>query len=154
MPESRPHPLPAAPAARSPTAGQHELLPVWVTGAYAESPPDLRARMLECLLRPMGVLALVGVAGGVFAQLRQRTGWQRVQVTLEDTVSFTADQVLELATYVQQSTPDVFGQLADLLTGSPAALSGLSAALLLHALRRSSASSAPTASSQTPSTKG
>jgi hypothetical protein len=140
MPEPHAHLLP-----RDPAPAPADLLPMWVSGAYAESSPDLRVRMLECLLRPMGVLALVGVAGGVFAQLRQRTGWQQLQVTLEDTLSFSAEQVLELATYVQQSTPDVFGQVADLLTASPGALGGLSAALLLHALRRtgSATSSSP-----------
>lgn len=151
MPVPREHP-PSAPRAPSASgAGPQEMLPVWVTGAYTESSPALRARMLECLLRPMGVLALVAVAGGAFAGLRQRTGWQRLQVTLEDTVNFTADQVLELATYVQQSTPDVFGQVADLLTRSPAAWSGLSAALLMHALRRSGPCAAP---AQAPPTKG
>lgn len=143
MPEPQHHSPPAKPLPSELAEAHQEMLPVWVTGAYAESSPDLRARMLECLLRPMGVLALVGVAGGAFAQLRQRTGWQRLQITLEDTVTFTADQVLELATYVQQSTPDVFGQVADLLTSSPAALSSLSAALLMHALRRTGAATPP-----------
>jgi len=113
-----------------------ELMPLWVSDVYAESPAELRARLLECLLKPVGVLGLVAVAGGAFAALRQRTGWQRVNVTLEDTLSYTADQVLELATYIQQSTPDVFGHIADLLVSSPTALGGLSAVLLLHAPRR------------------
>lgn len=125
---------PPPPTPRAPDAS--ELMPLWVSDVYAESPAELRARLLECLLKPVGVLGLVAVAGGAFAALRQRTGWQRLNVTLDDTLSYTSDQVLELATYLQQSTPDVFSHVADLLVGSPTALTGLSAVLLLHALRR------------------
>ena len=85
----------------------------------------------------MGALGLVAVANGVFAALRQRHGWDHLQVTVDDTARINADQVLELSAYLQQTAPDVFGQVAELVSRQPAVASGLSAMLLLHVVRSS-----------------
>ena len=68
--------------------------------------------------------------------VRQRHGWDRLQVTLDDTARISADQVLELSSYLQQTAPDVFDQVAKLVSAQPAVASGLSAMLLMHVLRR------------------
>jgi len=112
------------------------LLPLWVSGLYAEAGADFKAKLLECLMRPMGALGLVAVASGVFAALRNRHGWQRLQVTVEDTGAVSADHVYQLASYLHQATPEVFQQVAALLTDNPAALTTVSGVLLLQALRR------------------
>lgn len=117
-------------------AESEALVPLYVSGVYREAPPTLRAQLIECLMRPMGALGLVAVAGGAFAALRQRHGWQTVQVTLDDAARITADQVMELSLYLQQATPEVFRQVADLLADQPLAAGGLSAVLLLQLLRR------------------
>jgi hypothetical protein len=122
-----------------PTAddGEAALVPLYVAGMYREAPARLRAPLLECLMRPVGALGLVAVAGGAFAAVRHRHGWDRVQVTLEDTARISAEQVLELSAYLQQTTPEVFRQVGELVSQHPAlASSGLSAALLLSVLRR------------------
>jgi hypothetical protein len=111
------------------------LVPLYVSGVFREAPIDFRAQLIECLMRPMGALGLVAVANGVFAAVRQRHGWDHLQVTLEDTSRISADQVLELSTYLQQTTPAVFSQVAELVSGQPAVASGLSAMLLLHVVR-------------------
>ena len=100
-----------------------------------DAPPTLRAQLIECLMRPMGALGLVAVAGGAFAALRQRHGWQTLHVTLDDATRITADQVMELSLYLQQATPEVFRQVADLVADQPTAVVGLSAVLLLQLLR-------------------
>ncbi|MBT9598262.1 MAG: hypothetical protein IV094_19935 [Vitreoscilla sp.] len=117
-------------------AESEALVPLYVSGVYREAPPTLRAQLIECLMRPMGALGLVAVAGGAFAALRQRHGWQTVQVTLDDAARITADQVMELSLYLQQATPEVFRQVADLVADQPLAVGGLSAVLLLQLLRR------------------
>ena len=117
-------------------AESEALVPLYVSGVYREAPPTLRAQLIECLMRPMGALGLVAVAGGAFAALRQRHGWQTLQVTLDDATRITADQVMELSLYLQQATPEVFRQVADLVADQPLAVGGLSAVLLLQLLRR------------------
>lgn len=106
-----------------------------VARVYAESSAPTRAHLLESLVRPLGALALVAVAGGTFAALRQRNGWESLRVTLDDTVRVNAGQVQDLASYLLQSAPEALGQLADVLTDNPLALPSLSVLLLLQALQ-------------------
>ncbi|HEV8692083.1 MAG TPA: hypothetical protein VGQ91_17395 [Ideonella sp.] len=112
------------------------LVPLYVSGVFREAPTSLRAQLIECLMRPMGALGLVAVANGVFAALRQRHGWHHLQVTLDDATRITGDQILELAAYLQQTAPEVFGQVGDLVSRQPALAGSLSAVLLLHVLHR------------------
>lgn len=107
-----------------------------VAQVYAEADPPARARMIETLMRPLGALALVAVAGGTFAALRQRNGWATLQVRLEDTLRVSASQVQDLAAYLLQSTPDAVMQVVDVVTDSPMALPSLSVLLLAQAVRR------------------
>lgn len=115
------------------------LVPLYVSGVFREAPATFRAQLIETLMRPMGALGLVAVAGGVFAAVRQRHGWARLQVTLDDVARISADQVQELSAYLQQTAPEVFRQVAELVSSQPAVAGGLSAILLLqvlHATRR------------------
>jgi len=125
----------ALPSSASSGEAGAALVPLYVAGVFREAPVDFRVQLVECLMRPMGALGLVAVANGVFAAVRQRHGWDRLQVTLDDTARISADQVLELSTYLQQTAPDVFGQVADMVSRQPAVASGLSAMLLLHVVR-------------------
>ena len=86
-----------------------------VAELYRSAEAPVKAKLLECLLRPLGALALVAVAGGVFGALRSRHGWQRLQVLEDDTLEISAEQVRELACYLQQSAPEVFPVLAEML---------------------------------------
>jgi hypothetical protein len=104
------------------------LVPLYVSG--------VRAELIQCLMRPVGALGLVAVAGGVFAGVRQRHGWAQLQVTIEDAARISADQVLELAAYLQQTTPEIFARVGELVGSQPALAGSLSAVLLLHVLRR------------------
>jgi hypothetical protein len=111
------------------------LVPLYVSGVFREAPVSFRAQLIETLMRPMGALGLVAVSNGVFAAVRQRHGWERLQVTLDDAARITADQVLELSSYLQQAAPEVFRSVGELVSSQPAVAGGLSAILLLHALR-------------------
>jgi hypothetical protein len=123
------------PANEIPSLKRPSLLPLQISRLYVEASADFKTKLLECLMRPMGALGLVAVADGVFAMLRHRHGWQRLQVTAEDTFAVSADHVYQLAGYLQESAPEVFRQVGQLLADNPAALATVSGVLLLQALR-------------------
>lgn len=114
---------------------RERMLSQLVCEVYAESPPMLRARVLECLLRPVGPLGLVAVAAGAFGSFLHRESWGRLSVSLDDTLRFSTEQVFELARFVDQVRPEAFGQLASLMAENPLCLSTLSGSLLWVALR-------------------
>ena len=89
-------------------------LPELVCRAFASGPPTLRARMLETLLQPLRPLSLVAVAAGAFGRYLHRDAWGRVQVSVDDALAFTADQVSDLAGFVIQVAPDALVQAAQL----------------------------------------
>ena len=68
----------------------------------------MRRKLLERLLRP-GSLALAAVASGAFGTFLLR------RVTLEDVARITAEQMAELARFVDQCNPDVLRQLLSML---------------------------------------
>ena len=117
-----------------PAHGAAELAPL-VADLFAKAPPPQRVRLLNGLLRPVGPLALVAIAAGAFGSLLPTPRWRGVSVTLDDAMRFSAGQVLELARYVEQKSPESFAELPQLLGDSPLWVGSLSGALLLLALR-------------------
>jgi hypothetical protein len=111
-------------------------LPPLIADFYDEAPPSLKVRLLDNLLRPVGPLALVAIAAGAFGKLLPTVRWQAVTVTLDDVARISGSQVLELARYVEQKSPDVLLQLPRLLGSSPLVASTVSGALLLLVLSR------------------
>ncbi len=92
-------------------------------------------RLLNGLLRPVGPLALVAIAAGAFASLLPATRWHGASATLDDALRLSAGQVLELARYVEQKSPESLLQLPALLADSRLGVSTISGALLLLALQ-------------------
>ena len=103
---------------------------------YEAVPAVEKIRLLEQLLRPLGVLALVAVANGIFARIRFRGGWPQLHVRLEDTHQVRASDVITLVDYVQQVSVDAVDGLAHLLAGSPTLAGSAAAALLVTVLTR------------------
>ena len=101
---------------------------------YETAPPAERKRLLEHLLRPLGVLSLVAVANGIFASIRFRSGWPDVHVPLEDAQNVQAGDVITLVTYVQQVSVQAVDGLADMLARSPVMAGSAAAALLMTIL--------------------
>ena len=102
---------------------------------YRESAPPLRARLLECLLRPVRPLGLVAVAAGAFGGFVHRETWSGLSISVDDALRYSADQVFELARYVGQLQPEVLQQVAGLMADNPMCLQTLSASLFVMALR-------------------
>jgi hypothetical protein len=108
-------------------------IPELVAEVYESAPAADRGRLLELLMRPLGVLSLFGIAGGVFANIRFRSGWQEMHVRLEDIQSVRSAEVIALVDHAQQVSVETVDGLAQWLTASPL-LSGSAAAALLVTL--------------------
>jgi hypothetical protein len=111
-------------------------LPALVSEVYQAAPAPLRAKLLECLLRPVGPLALAVIGSGAFGMFLARRTWTPVSLSMEEAARVTGRPVFELAAYLEQSCPEVFLQMAVLLGNSPLALATGGGALLLTLQRR------------------
>ena len=101
---------------------------------YEIAPPADRRRLLEHLLKPLGILSVVAVANGIFANMRLRSSWPELHVRLEDAQQVQSGDVITLANYVQQVSIQAVDGLADLLTASPVLTGSAAAALLVSML--------------------
>lgn len=121
----------------SPQKIKKSMLNLLVGGAYEASPFAVRKSLLEQLIRSVGVLGLVTVAGGVFAEIRLRGGWPNVLVNLEDIQRIKKADVVALVDYVQQVSAEALVDVAQMLGSHPAlAGSGAVAVLATIMLRR------------------
>jgi hypothetical protein len=111
-----------------------ESIPELVARVYHEAPARLQAKLLECLLRPVGPLALVTIAAGAFGRFLYRLQGNAVPITLQDAARISSAHVLELARYVEQSSPGALLQIGSLIAHRPIGLATLSGSALLMAL--------------------
>ena len=106
-----------------------------------------RARVLRCLLQPVGPMALAVLGGGVFSKYIAQARLPRMSISLDDAARVSASQVHELVRYIEQSNPVAIQQALLVLardTTTMAALGGSVAAIVMqhlatrHAERRES----------------
>lgn len=109
-------------------------VPELIGQVYESAPPNLRARMLEHLIRPLGILSLIAVADGVFASIRLRNPSVSPKVLIEDTSNIEPSDVVKLADWVQQVSVEAFGSLANLISTSSVLTRSTVAAVLLTLL--------------------
>ena len=113
------------------------ILNLLVGHAYAAAPPLVRKSLLELLIRSVGVLGLVTIAGGVFAKIRLRGGWTDIAVGLDDLQDIATSDVIALTDYVQQVSLGALSDATHLLASNPALTgSGAVAVLVSIMLRR------------------
>jgi hypothetical protein len=116
----------------------NEAIAHLVGAVYDGAPFEERRRLLDQLLQPLGVLSLFAVAGGLFAKLRLRGGWENFSVRPEDLQIVHASDVVALVDYVQQVSVDAVDGLAQVLSASPLMTGSAAAALLVTLLLRRS----------------
>jgi hypothetical protein len=87
--------------------------PELVADLYAKVAPRQRVHLLNGLLRPVGPLALVTIGAGAFASLLPTNRWHVASASLDDAMRLSASQVLELARYVEQKSPEALTQLPE-----------------------------------------
>lgn len=105
---------------------------------YSASGAPMQAKILTCLLRPLGSLGLVAVASGAFASLVWRGSDRSAGIRLDDLGRYSRNQIVELVSFVEQVSPEAVQQLGNLIVDSPIGLAAFSASvamLLLRALR-------------------
>lgn len=131
--QEAPH-LPEVNAESLSDAGQ--ALPVLVGKVFEAANPVERGRLLEHLLRPLGILALVAIANGIFARLTWVNGWSRLTVRPEDTQFIDSQDVVALASRVQQVSMQAIEGLTKVVANSPVLAGSTAAAMLLAILAR------------------
>ena len=130
-------------------------VPRLVARLYSSADRPLRATLLACLTQPLSSLGLAAVAAGAFARLLFAGRADGTGGGIEEAAQFTSAQILELARFVEQVSPQALQQFAVLVARSPvagAAFGASAVVLLLRGLpdspeatarRRSIASTAP-----------
>jgi hypothetical protein len=132
---SQPDRRPAAP--RAPLAAGGEAaqdIPELVSALYQEAPATVRTKLLECLLGPVGPLAVVAIATGAFAHLLYRLRLNGTPVSLDDAARISSEHVLQLARFVEQCSPQVLLRIGTLVASSPICVASVSGSALLMAL--------------------
>jgi len=109
-------------------------IPELVSEVYEQAPAPLRAKLLECLLGPVGPLALVAIAAGAFGRFMYRLTGNAVPISLDDAARISSGHVLELARYVEQCSPGALLRIGSLIAASPIGVATLSGSALLIAL--------------------
>jgi len=125
------------PAAASIEPGRQSVditIPQLVGEVFEAAPAVDRSHLLEQLLRPLGVLSLVAVAGGIFAKIRFRGGWHDFHVRLDDVQNVRVSDVVALVDYVQQVSVEAVDGLAHTLLASPMLAGSAATALLVSVL--------------------
>lgn len=109
-------------------------IPELVSELYRDAPAHLRTELLECLLKPVGPLAIVTIAAGAFAHLLYRLRLHGVPVSPDEAARVSSEHVFELARYVAQANPETLLGMGDVIANSPFALATVAGTALLAAL--------------------
>jgi hypothetical protein len=114
-------------------------LPKLIGQVYESAPLTLRARIIEQLMRHMGVLGLAAVANGIFAAIRLRDRSALPSVALEDAIAIRPNDVVALADWALQVSSEALDGLTKVISASPVMASSAAAAILVSLLVRRSA---------------
>jgi hypothetical protein len=107
-----------------------------VSRLYRTAEPSLRVRLLNCLLKPLGTLALAGVAAGAFAQFVHRSGAATARAAFDDVAQYSNDQLMELARFVEQVSPEALRDFTKLMSDHPVGMAAFSASTVMLLARK------------------
>jgi hypothetical protein len=134
---------------RAPAPAAPDLqIPELLAQVYEAAPAVERCHLLEQLLQPLSLLSLAAVAGGVFAKIRLRCGWQQLDVRLDDLHSVRSADVAALVDYAQQVSVETVDGLAQMLSAMPLLSGSAAAALLVAMLLRRAGTRGPAGSQE------
>jgi hypothetical protein len=116
-------------------ARQESPVPSLIARLFAESPLGVRRKLVACLAGVAGPFALAALAEGRFSRILLRSSPETLGVSLEDVRRLTEGQVLALARYAWEASPQVFARLAEMLQAEdPMLLRTFTGALFLLAM--------------------
>ena len=101
-----------------------------VARLYRHASVPLRARLLGCLMRPLGTLGAASVAAGAFVVFVQPLRSGDPTIDPEAVARVSPRQVHELARFVAQVDPSALRHFAGLVWGSPVGQAPLGASAL------------------------
>jgi hypothetical protein len=113
-----------------------DLVPALVARVFEEAPAALRGRLLEPLLKPLGLLSLAAVANGLFARITLGSGWSSREVNMEDANQVNSADVMALVHHVQQVSVHAVESLSKIISSSPVLAGSAAAAMLLTLLAK------------------
>ena len=136
--KSSARPVTSNTAAPQPPAGTYDApsLAAIVVATFNRLNLRMRARMLGRLLASVGPLALTVVGGGAFAKYVIHARWQEIPVSIEDAARATSGQIHDIVRYVEQSDPQLYSQLLNLLARDSATIAALGASIAALTLNR------------------
>ena len=139
-------------AARKPTRGPHDApsLATIVAVTFNRLNLRMRARMLGRLLASVGPLALTVIGGGAFAKYVTHARLQEIPVSIEDAARATSGQIYEIVRYVEQSDPQLYSQLLNVLARDSTTIAALGASIAALTLNRLATRPRPTYLSTAP----
>jgi hypothetical protein len=125
-------------AARKPARGTNETpsLATIVAVTFNRMNLRMRARMLGRLLASVGPLALTVIGGGAFAKYVTHARLQEIPVSIEDAARATSSQIYEIVRYVEQSDPQLYSQLLNVLARDSTTIAALGASIAALTLNR------------------
>lgn len=127
--------IPPVPGKAAPVDGVDSPVPSLVARLFSQSPLAVRRKLVACLLGVAGPLALAALADGRFARFLLRSPTEALVVSLEEARRLTESQVLALARYAWEASPEVFARMVGMLQlEDPMLFRSLVGALLLFAL--------------------
>lgn len=111
-------------------------VPELVARLYADAPPAEKSRLLEPLLRPLGLLSLFALADGAFARIWLRNGASELGVSPDDAQAISPAHIADLVGYLEQASVEALDGLCQVIGASPLLAGSASAVLVLLVLRR------------------
>jgi len=118
------------------TAMKNQMLAQLVGQVYETAPNTERKRLVEHLMKPLGILSLAAVANGIFVKIRFKGGWSDGPARMDDAQGVQVGDVIDLANFAQQVSTEAIGGLAQMLASSPVLTSSVAAALLIKIVLR------------------
>jgi hypothetical protein len=111
-----------------------EAIPALFGELYEALPAPDRCRLVEALIRPLGVLSLMAVAHGIFAGIRLRNGPREVRVSPAQLGRVTCSDVIALVAHAQQVSVETVDGLAPWIGATPHPSAAAAADLLVDLL--------------------
>ena len=117
-------------------AMKNQMLAQLVGQVYETAPNTERKRLVEHLMKPLGILSLAVVPNGIFVKIRFKGGWSDGPARMDDAQRVQVGDVIDLANFAQQVSTEAIGGLAQMLASSPVLASSVAAALLIKIVLR------------------